>query len=182
MKAYVYLLMSFIITLYACSNGNKDAKVSTAANQHIIPPDTIELYNPFYSDKLINPLEDTTGYRIITMIDVSCASCLMKVKKWNDFKNALDGKYSASVIPICVTKDNFEMLKYMIESDSTQKLNLTMLLDTQKKFIKQNTGLIGANGDITVLADNHNKVLLKGNPLENPDDKDLFLKKIAELR
>ena len=52
-------------------------------------------------------------FKIFTQINVSCATCIQKLAKWQNFIKQLDGCDSIYLIPVCKSKDKFELIKYL---------------------------------------------------------------------
>lgn len=175
MRSVYYIFSVAVVFLLSCTGKTvKDEKIT------IVMPGKVELYNPFMGEKLPNPLLTKSKYRLYTLIDASCASCFAKLRKWNEFQVALAGDSSVCFIPVCHTKDNFEILKYHFESDSAARLNVPLVLDLENKFVAHNAALVDSYGQLTALTNNKNEVLLKGDPLENKTDREKFLDQIKK--
>lgn len=169
------LLLAFI--LLSCAGKTKEA-VKEKVQDTVVVPDHVELYNPFIGDSLVNPLLNNTRHKIYTLIDASCTACMAKLQKWSIFEAGLKKGSNVLLIPIFYTKDNFEILKYYFEIDSASRLKVPLVLDLDNKFVKQNAALISEFGEMTVLTDAQNVILLKGDPIGNEHDKEEFMKKI----
>lgn len=172
-------VMLVSIHLTSCNAPASDEQ----AKQAIKLPEKLEEYYPYTDPADINRLKsrETSGLRIYTLVDVSCSTCILKLGKWNTFyqeiKNA--GQQFPDLKPICFSEDHFETLKFLFESNQISKIDFPLLLDVENKFIAENHGLVKM-GEMTVLTNSRNEVLLAGNPIENHEDREKFLRKITE--
>lgn len=155
----------------------------TQTKQALRLPDSLEEYYPYNKPADINRLKSrkTSDLRIYTLVDVSCSTCILKLGKWNTFYQELknSGQQFPDLKPICFSEDHFETLKYLFESNQISKIDFPLLLDVENKFIAENHGLVKM-GEMTVLTNARNEVLLAGNPIENHEDREKFLRKITE--
>jgi hypothetical protein len=173
MKNLVFYI--FICLIVSCANDNKSSE-----EDYIRIPDTLVVYNTMNStdsmaskSDIISKLESFT---IFTSINVSCATCLFEFDKWRAIGNGFKDN-TVSIVPICHSKDNFEMLKYLFESGDIKPLDFPLYLDDKNKFTELNKHLLDENHGLTVLVDTDNKILLKGSPI---DDQTL-MKKYTKL-
>lgn len=179
MKNVNRVLLFYILLLAACANQKNNAPEK---GQAVVMPKNIEIYNPSLGTELKNPAVDNTGLKIYTLIDVSCSTCLLKLEKWSQLQAELKDVKQVSVIPVCYAKDNFEMIRFLFESDKVGKIELPLVLDLDNNFKKANPNLVVEYGEFTALTDNTDHILLTGNPIENKNDKDKFLQKIADTK
>lgn len=177
---YLVGLWICISPAFSCKNGHQQAKAVV-----VKMPGRIEEYNPYIrnadSPRLMQN-ERKPALLIYTLIDVSCSTCILKLDKWSDFISEIksDRRNLLSIKPVCFSEDHFETLKFLFENNRIEKFAYPLLLDLENKFMSENPTLVSRRGEMTVLTDTANKVLLAGNPLENKEDRDLFIKKINE--
>lgn len=179
MKTLTVLLLFSLVIAASCKDQKAEAK---AATTKISMPANVEVYNPYAGKDLANPLQRNTPLKLYTLIDVSCSTCLLRLEKWDAFEAELNAVKPVSVIPVCYSKDGFEMIKYLFESEKIPKIKLPLVLDLDNSFRQQNASLVNQLGEMTALTDRDNNVLLTGNPIEIKDDKDKFLKAIAAAK
>lgn len=157
-----YILISLIVS---CGNDNKGSE-----EDYINTPDTLIVYNTMNSTDSVATKSDIMSqqesFSILTSINVSCATCLFEFDKWREFDKSFKDK-TISIFPICHSKDNFEMLKYLFESGDIKPLDFPLYLDDENKFTELNKHLLDENHGLTVLVDTHNKILLKGSPIDD---------------
>lgn len=168
------ILASVILLLASCANGASNSKIENVK----VPVEIIKYNTQTLEEKLIEFESIPKGYRVYTLIDVSCATCLINIEKWNTV--ALELKSTGvSVLPICYSKDNFELLKYLVESDKLGAISIPLYLDINNGFIRQNDSLISEHGKFTALTDTFGKILAKGDPTKDSDVKRNYLKLIS---
>ena len=152
----VLILSTIILVFFSCTN--------QAEIENVKVPEKIVSYNTETLKEEEVEMESIAGdFKIYTLIDVSCATCLA---------NGL------TVLPICYSKDNFELLKYLVESDKLGNVSIPLYLDTNNTFMHQNDSLISEHGKFTALTDTYGKILAKGDPTEDSDVKKKYLKLI----
>ncbi|MDT4865706.1 hypothetical protein FQZ97_1005250 [compost metagenome] len=139
----------------------------------IVLPEKTEVYYPKGADS--TEISSRASYKIYAPIDVSCSTCLLKFKYWDDYYAEIREYNNTELIPVCSSKDNFESLKYWFENDKIYKISVPVLLDTENKFRVLNSGLFEETKDIAILTDADNRILYVGSPLENQQDKKIFL-------
>lgn len=178
---YFYIIAVNALLLTSCTNKentDKELKVQVSEHFRIQPPKQIELYNQYLSDSLHQnvTLDTNKRHKIYTTIDVSCATCLEKIKKWDRFYSELgELNNKIAIIPVCVSKDRFESLKFLFETNKLPQIKIPLALDVDNTFVKQNLSLWKKYGDFTVLTDSKNNVILIGDPIGNEKDKDDFI-------
>lgn len=172
----MYTVLASMVMLYACKNENKKHE-----DKKLIFPSNMHIYTPFANvdESWININKST--YKIYTLIDASCSSCFSKFKQWNDFQLQIDSLKNVKVVGVCYSKDNFELVKYLFETNEIEKVNFPIFLDINEDFKKLNGSLIKNPLKFSVLTDSNNKILLIGDPINNKNDKELFLRNIRNL-
>lgn len=172
MKLFKLLILA-VILIVACNNKEN-------AKQKLILPTNYEIYNPYLGSNIHDSFTTNKNLKIFTLVDVSCSTCLLKLEKWDKFNIEIN-KYSVELIPICYSKDNYELLKFLFENNRIAKISIPLILDINEEFIKANKNLITVNGEFTALVDNENKIILDGNLIDDENIKNSFLAKIKSL-
>ncbi|MDB9755722.1 hypothetical protein OAB20_05500 [Winogradskyella sp.] len=101
---------------------------------------------------------------------------MLEFDKWRAYGKSFKDK-TISIFPICHSKDNFEMLKYLFESGVIKPLDFPLYLDKNNEFTELNKHLSDENHGLTVLVDSDNKILIKGSPI----DDQALMKKYTKL-
>lgn len=170
---FTYLFFT-IILFTKCTEENKEAKQTIVYKQHtILLPDSLVIYNPFKT-KIDSTEIAKSPLKIYSFIDVSCPSCLSSFKKWKSFVNQ-KREFNIPVILICQSEDNYELLKYLCEEKDIPELPVPFYFDTKNQFFKKNKFLNAAPNEHTVLVDENNLVLLKGDPTLSENIKKSYL-------
>lgn len=148
--------------------------------QKIVIPESLTTYSVVDS-QIINISNPKNNHSVIyTLIDVSCATCLQKLEAWNKFYSEIENS-TVSFIPICHSKDDFELLKYLAENNQIGQLKFPLYLDIEDQFIALNKLLINDIGEFTVLTDSEHKILLSGSPIDDQNLKKGYLNLINSL-
>lgn len=174
MKAiYCFLLLSTSL-LFSCKN----RKQSYADGVKIILPTQTKIYNPFGTDTSRAFLTDNhSKFKIITLINASCATCLGKLKGWDKFQSVNPGLSKVPIIPIVFSRDSFELLKFLFESRRIPSMHLPLVLDIKDSFSLLNRSLV-RSGDFTALTDADNRIIVAGDPIENEKVRNRFLEAV----
>lgn len=143
-------------------------------------PDSVEVYNPLSTEDVSLALVNDSGWKIYTLINTSCATCILQLKEWQDFQKEIRYIKDVRILPICYSTDDFEVLKYWFESKNVDSLNFPLILDAKNQFIKKNSDLVNDLGEFTALVDHNNHILLTGDPIGSTSDRERFLEKIQE--
>jgi len=109
MRSFVNLFLLLCLVSFSCTGKTKEVAKANPTDK-ILLPDRVEIYNPLLGDSLVNPLLKNTGYKIYTLIDASCSACMAKIEEWSAFEAGLKNYNNVSLIPICYTKDKFELI------------------------------------------------------------------------
>lgn len=175
MKPISYMLLLSMLLLYACNNHKKEYSRGVKINM----PTQTAIYRPFDTDTNSRHVAaDHSPFKIYTYINTSCSSCLMKLKGWDKFQSENPDFSKVPIIPVCFSKDNFELLKFLVESHKLPSMHLDMILDLKDSFATLNKGLV-RSGDFTALTDAEDHVLFTGDPLTNPKVKNRFLQAVT---
>lgn len=182
MKLISYSLFLSVLFWCACSNHNNhrtNNKLDKGEDIKIIMPENIVVYNPFITDVRARFKSDRRKeFTIYPLIDVSCATCLLKLGKWDQiqFQDSLFNK-EVAIIPICYSRDHFEQLKFIFENQKISKIKIPLILDDS--FRTRNRAL-AKRGDFTALTDRENHILFTGFPLKDKADKEKLFQLIRD--
>lgn len=169
-----------LLTIWLLPSCAHNKKANDAAVRIVMPAQT-EVYNPYITDTSKSSLKtNNSQYKIYTFINVSCSSCLEKLVRWDKIQSQDPEFGKVALIPVCYSRDNFELLKYLFESHKFPNIHFPLVLDLRDSFATKNSSLT-RTGDFTALTDAHDRVLLTGNPVENNKDKDQFLSVIRNI-
>ena len=153
---------------------------NTDKGMKLILPQNIEIYKPVKLNEPENANASANQLKIYTIIDVSCATCLLKFEKWQAFKREISLFNNVKIIPICISTDRFETMKFLFENKKLPDISFALMLDIDRRFLADNKKLVDGNNDLTVLVNTDNEVLLSGNPTENEILKSDYLKVIGK--
>lgn len=183
------LMYCFIISMFiSCKREQmENEKVKLFKNiikvnlgKKLVIPKDLQLYTPFNHNSTDSIKLANSSLKLYSLINSSCSTCLEEINKWDSFASKLK-KYKIPVILICKSdKDNFELLKYLCETNKIKKFSYPFFLDLKDGYVNKNP-FMNASGDFeTVLTDRDNSILLIGNPLHSEEIKQLYLKEIQK--
>lgn len=172
MKPCTVSIILIAILMFSCTGPAEKYKGQITFSEQL------EVYTPIKAKGINNPFI-ADNPKIYTLLNISCSTCLLKLKKWDAFQEELKGT-EVSVIPICYSKDDFELLKYLCESNKLGNLQLSLYLDVNEQFMEQNKTLMSESGELTVLANSEDEVVLTGSPIEDPEIKQKYLEEIKK--
>ncbi|MEL6134094.1 MAG: hypothetical protein AAFR59_12085 [Bacteroidota bacterium] len=125
--------------------------------------DTLVINHDLLS-KLNIPLDtkasDKSSFKIFSWIKAGCASCALKFKRWIDFieNNQIIGSYELYPIVYASSRD---MVSYTVED--VVHFSYPVYFDSTNHFFEENQ--LSEDGYFqTFLVDEHNKVLVVGDP------------------
>ncbi len=140
----------------------------------------IELYqNKLNFIPQILPLEaqstlENNTYKIVTIINGYCTSCLDEFRLWYELKQKYEQiKNTPIIYYVCV--EDIEIIKPWIKK---YKLTNTVI-DKQQLYLKENNLYNYKSHLHTFLINNDNNIVLIGNPIYNPKVLNLYLKNIS---
>ncbi|MDO5981578.1 hypothetical protein [Flavivirga spongiicola] len=186
MKKMIYISSYILLSLCLISCQSKQKKKNISKHESIIntalgtrlklPIDlsTYDYLNNYKSDS-ISTLN--SKFKIYSRIDGSCGTCIDFINKWSDLSYKLN-EYDTSIILMCHSEDNFELIKYLGESGKIKKFQYPLFFDKKNEFIKLNSFMKEHKHFETVLTDKDNYILAVGNPIISKDIGDLYIKEI----
>lgn len=179
-----YILVVALLFFSGCKSAGQDAGTNNVAagkiiqsSQAIVNYDSLSVYDPFKTSN--GQKEEQPGFTIVSYINVSCPSCIVEIDKWNEFIGDMKSK-DCKVKLVLYSKDNFEYIKYLFESNELKKFPHILYLDTKNVFDRNNPLFNEFDTDKTVLTDKENIVILKGNPLHSKEMKAAYLEAIQK--
>lgn len=124
------------------------------------------------------PLNFVNKYKIITYTDsIGCVPCRMQLKQWSRLANTLDSLTTSRVLVIkYVCPQNITDLKYDLTRDGYRHPVCIDLSDSLNKL----NHFPDDERFRCFLLDENNRVILIGNPVQNPKIKDLYIRTICE--
>jgi hypothetical protein len=145
----------------------------------LIPKD-LKLYSPFNQNSTDSIKLANSSLKLYSHINTSCSTCLEEINKWDSFASKLK-KYKTPVILICKSnKDNFELLKYLCETNKIKKFTYPFFLNLKDDYVNKNPFMNASRDFETVLTDKNNSILLIGNPLHSKGMEQLYLNEIQK--
>ena len=183
-KIFCVILLIFSSCTISCKNV-RDKKNTQRELKEVIDdilgkkvffPDTIQFYYSSSDYVLDSAKIFNSDYIILTYLDASCGNCIGDIKDWGTIV-PLFRKYSVPVVLICGSDDDFAMFDYLCDLGKIS-FQYPFVLDINNKYLKNNE-FMKLNEDFkTLLVNNHNEILLLGNPIRSKAIKDLYLKEI----
>ena len=174
---YVYIIM-FVFTFLSCQDKNKEAMLRLVKEW-----DGKEIKFPARSVFTIQG-KDTVDfdfkdadYKVVTYVDsAGCTSCKLQLPRWIEFMEELESK----------TKDNVPFV-FVFHPKSAKELRHTLRLHgfNHPVFFDEKDDFNALNrfpDDMmfqTFLLDKDNKVQVIGNPVLNPQVKELYISKVT---
>jgi hypothetical protein len=181
------ILYTAIICITAChlkESEPSDNKATLTVNDSLIGkkihmPDSLEAFSPFKDSLYMDSaqLAKHTSFRVYTIVNVSCSSCIPDIDKWNRL-TAEFMKYDVPVILVCITKDNFEYVKFLFENGKVRKFPFPVFLDLKGRFYQKNDFFHREVYGQAVLVDKSNTIVASGRPIDSDEIKSLYFEKI----
>lgn len=117
----------FAIVFISCikSNQRKEPSYENTLGHFELPTSYY-----LFKHKNIDSLEFELGdINVFTRINASCATCLTKFKQLNDLYQHIQKIRPVSFYVVCHSEDNFELLKFLFESERLTSTDYTLILD-----------------------------------------------------
>lgn len=176
-KSLYILVLSF--SLFSCNNYSKKQDmidiVKDWSGKEIKFPPSFDISTYLKSDN-----NDLPDYKIFVYIDsVGCSSCKLQLPEWKNFITQLDSITDKDIQFIFILHPK-EIREIKIQA-KLNKFNYPLYFDKNNDFDKLNK----FPSDIslqTFLLDKNNKVILLGNPVQNPKMKELYINKILNKK
>ena len=176
----VRVLLIIIILYYctSCSNVDKEkieAEYNVWQGRKIEIPDSITFVKDIFDTVNINL---TKCYKVFSYNDsLGCLNCNLMLSRWNPFIKTIDSLSHGKIKFINVVGiKNIDMLKHIVY---TNMFHYPLCIDRDDDICKTNN-LSTDYKFRTFLLDENNRVVLIGNPVQNPKIKDLYIRTICE--
>ena len=178
MKPLDLIILLLTIFLSACQDKQKEAitlLVKEWQGKQILFPENI-VFTRFASDTT-NFVIPTSDYKVLVFVDsIGCTSCKLQLSRWKEFIRYTDSISQKNIpflfffqfddqweIHSLLIRENFDKPICLDRSDSLNQLN---------HFPKDIRFQV-------FLLDKNNKVVVIGNPVHNPNVKELYLEEIS---
>lgn len=175
LKAMRYLIIGLLmLLLISCERSGKSYVISILQeweNKQILFPPNIA-FTIQGKDTVVFPLN--SNFKILTYIDSKgCLSCELKLAEWKRMINKVNSLMGDSVrFVFLFSPDRVEDAFYTLRG---AKFTYPVCLD-EKKRMNQLNRFPAEMAFQTFLLDKDNRVLAIGNPIHNPEVKDLYFK------
>jgi hypothetical protein len=182
MKKIFLSFFSLLIILSCTINSQKERKkeikkiVNEWNGKLIEMPDSVFiLENGILTIPLENPF-NVGNQKILTFISGDCEKCINNLNDWVVLLDSVNIGKGLQLIVIILSSDIEQFIR---EFSIRVPQSIIPYLDVRYKFLT--TYNLPLDWDLrTFLLDNHNRVVLIGNPLHNLNLKKLYLQKIKE--
>lgn len=178
MKPLDLIILLLTVSLSACQDKQKEAitlLVKEWQGKQILFPENI-VFTRFASDTT-NFVIPTSDYKVLVFVDsIGCTSCKLQLSRWKEFIRYTDSISQKNIpflfffqfddqweIHSLLIRENFDKPICLDRSDSLNQLN---------HFPKDIRFQV-------FLLDKNNKVVVIGNPVHNPNVKELYLEEIS---
>ena len=169
-------IVAIMLIVCACTKNKKRNYIYTYNN-------LINNQIAFYNDAVfVNSDLDTVKYslngkiKIVNYIDsTGCLSCRLKLSDWNTFMNKFKDYDDLKLITIINPRKSREAT-YVIQRDNFE---YPVCIDMENIFFSMNE-LPHNNSFHCFLLDENNRIVLIGNPIQNPKIRDLYIRTICE--
>lgn len=169
---YLFLLLLIHFSI-SCTEKSSTARLVNEWNGKVLlyPPDVTF---SVLGEKKVNYLLTLGDFSIVTYADsVGCLECKLQLKKWKNFINELDSLTAPSIGVHFFLHPKNE--KNMIQVLKDNRFFYPVCIDMQDKMNKLNKFPHEMKFQ-TFLIDKNNRVVAIGNPIYNPQVKDLYIK------
>ena len=181
MKAFYLYILLIATTFFSCHNEQKEKEnkiahlVSEWQGKQIQFPENLTF---------TRYLTDTTDFRIpqseykvlIYVDSIGCTSCKLQLHKWKELIEYTDSVTQGKVpfLFFMHPKDKLE-IQYLLRGN---EFDLPVCIDLKNKLNKLNHFKTDTTLQVFLL-DNNNKVIVTGNPINDTNTKELYLKQIT---
>lgn len=169
----IIVLITSSLYLHHRKTNNVNEIISELIGQTIVLSDTAIVKDtiPVSVDSILKQNQ----YKIISYVDTSyCYSCRLQLKKWKEYISEVSDKKKSVVMLLVFNsslKHEAENLLGMVD------WNMPIFFD-KKGYFKKTYNIPDEFALQTFLLDNNNKVIAVGNPVYNPNIKELYNKKM----
>ena len=173
MQKLIYSLI-FILFLGSCSKSKKDQLscfVSEWIGKEILYPNNLAF--TLWGQDTVETAFSRAPYKIVSYVDsVGCTSCKLQIFAWKAFISELNLRFQDKVpVFLFFHPVKTEEITFILKRD---KFNYPVCIDKDDAFNKLNH-FTAEMAFQTFLLDRDNKVVAIGNPIHNPQIKELYL-------
>jgi hypothetical protein len=108
----IYSLLFCIGT--SCTQSKKKEKSAdfTSIRKTLQIPEELSVYKPFMEYQMNESEITSAKYKIYSIMDVSCGSCIGDITLWNEFNKQLE-QYDIPIILVCSAVDDCVLFEYL---------------------------------------------------------------------
>lgn len=176
MKASLFLLLLFLI-VSSCNTKKKEISrlVKEWSNKEILFPDQLEAH--IFGRDTNCPDIWKAKYKILNYTDTSgCTECKMQLYGWKQLKQQTDSLQLDLSYVFIAWVEQYEELETL---QQINKCDIPFFYDRTGQM-KQLNHFPEKEGFQTFLLDSANRVVLIGNPVSNPDIRDLYIRALKQ--
>ena len=179
---FIYILFVVVFILFSCGDKKKQIErelVALGSKTVVMPSEKI--LTLLGKDTIYNNITIKSQLKLVIYSDsLSCATCMAgKMYLWNKIVNNIHpfgSKVSLNFIFSPAKKD----MNQLISTIQRNRFKYPIIIDSIAQFEKLNPHLPKNKALHTFLLDKDNKVILVGNPLNNPKIEEMFYKIVEE--
>ena len=178
---WMFMNLLLVVLCISCRNSDRDSIIRLVdewKDKKILIPSHISLIS--YGDNLMR--KDSICYKdytVITYVDsLGCISCKLQLDKWKDFMHDVDSIAKDKISYLFIFHPKKRDNKELIDLLQRTHFMYPVCIDENDSFNKLNH----FPPDImfqTFLLDKENKIIAIGNPIYNPEIKELYFKILA---
>lgn len=179
MNRQILFFFLILILLIGCKENSYKKNIKIYVDKTFIIPDTltIKANNKLLNVKEINNLF-SKPIKIAIFIDGDCEFCFNQLQDWKSliYSNEINSNYVSFLIYVH-SYDYRAFDSYLADI----KFEYPIIYDSKNIYF-QNNQLTKGNVFNTVVLDRANTVVLVGNPITRPEFRNIFIKKIVEMK
>ena len=150
------------------------ACLANGVEKRFVSPQEMNLTSYVDTNEVLNFEDWKTEYTILHYVDtVGCVSCKLQLSRWNKFVEELDSISNSKAK--CLLSFSPMNKKVLLKSLRINRFDYYVYIDEKDSLNKLNA-FPDNEAFHTFLLDENNKVLAIGNPIHNPNIKDLYLR------
>lgn len=174
---HVLLILCFFLLLACQDKRAKEIErlVTEWQGKEIRFPEGL-VFTRFISDT-VNLTIPEAPYKVLVYVDsVGCTSCKLQLPRWKEFIATMDSLSGGNVPFLFIFQSNdTKEIRYLLKRDNFDK---PISLDLSDRLNRLNHFPIDSRFQ-TFLLDRNNRVVLIGNPVHNPQIKELYINKVS---
>lgn len=177
LNKYIINTISGLIIILCISCTSEKTKVKSDIDfwidKELLLTDNLVVYPE--SIRMQNPILGFSSYKVVTYIDASCASCFVELYKWEELVHT----FSDLNVPTLIILEASDTSIFDPKSHNFINVSYPLLHDNHGVFKNENN-LFKNSSFRTFLINDKNVTKLVGNPINNEELKELYLKVIRE--